>query len=244
MLHDRRGNDIGPNGKGTSRVIVAEKLDAQTDASRGPQRGRFAVTSPRARVAGPLARRRSSAYRKHTIQHVTSDEGLGGTSIEERHATVRRHGVTSAMYCNFGSKRNVVERHSTPDKAGAVFWQRKARADAGSYLQNFLALVGRRVRENVRKRHKRTLASAGRAKRARLRPGRNFVDSSIPRGSTEPTSGGRVCQPGLSVANCFANRRKRLTEQIFSHPLAWVFGSGIVRPKTNAPHCVERAGFG
>ena len=134
------------------------------------------------------------------------------------------------MYCNVGSKRNVVERHSTPDEAGAVFWQGKARADAGSYLQNVLALVDRHVREKGRKRRKRTLANAGRAKRARLRLGRNFVDSSIPRGSTEPTSGGRVCQPGLSVANFFANCRKRLTEKIFPSPLAWAFGSGIIRP--------------
>ena len=42
------------------------------------------------------------------IQHVTSDEGLGGTSIEERHASVWRNGVSSAMYSNFGSERNVV----------------------------------------------------------------------------------------------------------------------------------------
>ena len=51
-------------------------------------------------------------------------------------------------------------------------------------------------------------------------------------------------QPGLTVANCFANGRKRLTEQIFPSPLAWVVGSGIIRPETNAPHWVQRAGFG
>ena len=166
---------------------------------------------------------------------------MGGTSIEERHVIVRCHGVTSAMYCNFGSKRNVVERHSTPDEAGAVLWQRKARADAGSYLQNVLALVGRRVRGRGRKRQKRTLASAGRAKRARLRLGRNFVDSRIPRGITEPAGGGRVRQSGLTIANCFANCRRHLTEQNFPSPLAWVVGSGIVRPETNAPHWVQRA---
>ena len=27
-------------------------------------------------------------------------------------------------------------------------------------------------------------------------------------------------------------------------PLAWVVGSGIVRPEINAPHWVQRAGFG
>ena len=53
-----------------------------------------------------------------------------------------------------------------------------------------------------------------------------------------------MCQPGLTVANCFANGRKRLTEQIVSSPLAWIVGSGIIRPETNAPHWVQRAGFG
>ena len=40
---------------------------------------------------------------------------------------------------DFHSKRNVVQRHSTLDKTGAVFWQRKVRADATSYLQNSTA---------------------------------------------------------------------------------------------------------
>ena len=53
-----------------------------------------------------------------------------------------------------------------------------------------------------------------------------------------------MCQPGLTVVNCFANGRKRLNERIFSSPLAWVVGSGIIRPETNAPHGVQRAGFG
>ena len=30
----------------------------------------------------------------------------------------------------------------------------------------------------------------------------------------------------------------------FSSPLAWVFGSGIICPETNAPQWVQRAGFG
>ena len=49
-----------------------------------------------------------------------------------------------------------------------------------------------------------------------------------------------MCQPGLTVAN----GRKRLTEQFFSSPLAWAVGSGIIRPETNAPHWVQRTGFG
>ena len=53
-----------------------------------------------------------------------------------------------------------------------------------------------------------------------------------------------MCQPGLTVANCFANGRKRLTERIVPCPLVWVVGSGLIRPETNAPHWVQRAGFG
>ena len=51
-------------------------------------------------------------------------------------------------------------------------------------------------------------------------------------------------RPGLTFANCFENGRKRLTEQLFPSPLAWVVGSEIIRPETNAPHWVQRAGFG
>ena len=53
-----------------------------------------------------------------------------------------------------------------------------------------------------------------------------------------------MCQPRLTFANCFANGRKRLAEQFFPSPLAWVVGSGIIRPETNALHWVQRAGFG
>ena len=49
--------------------------------------------------------------------------------------------------------------------------------------------------------------------------------------------------PASLFANCFANGSKCLTEQIFPSPLAWVVGSGIIRPETNAPHWVQRAGF-
>ena len=125
-----------------------------------------------------------------------------------------------------------------------MFWRRKARADAKSYLQTFLALVGRRVREIVRNLLRGTLASVGRGQRARLRRGRIFVHSCIPRGSKEPASGDRVCQPRLTVANCFANGRKRLTEHLHPSPLAYVVGWGIILPETNAPHRVQRAGFG
>ena len=73
-----------------------------------------------------------------------------------------------------------------------------------------------------RKLRRRTLASAGRGQYARVRRGRNVMNSSIPGGSAESTRGGQVCQPGLNFANCFANGRKRLTDQFFSSRLAWV----------------------
>ena len=53
-----------------------------------------------------------------------------------------------------------------------------------------------------------------------------------------------MCQPGVTVAKCFANGRKRFIEQIFPSPLAWIVSSGIIRPKTNASRWVQRAGFG
>ena len=53
-----------------------------------------------------------------------------------------------------------------------------------------------------------------------------------------------MCQPGRAFSNCFANGRKRLTELFFPSPRAWVVGSGIIRPETNAQPWVQRAGFG
>ena len=46
--------------------------------------------------------------------------------MEERRTSVRRNGVPSAMCCNVGREKNVVQRHGTPDEAGAVIWQRTA----------------------------------------------------------------------------------------------------------------------
>ena len=53
-----------------------------------------------------------------------------------------------------------------------------------------------------------------------------------------------MCQPGFTFANCFANGRKRLSEQISPHPLAWIVVSGITRPETDAPIWAQRVGFG
>ena len=48
---------------------------------------------------------------------------------------------------------------------------------------------------------------------------------------------------GLAVANCFANGRECLTEQIVSSPLVWILGAGVVRPETNTPHWAQRTGL-
>ena len=56
ILHDRRGNYACPHFEGTRRLIVAEKLDAQADDGRGPQRGRFARVTPGMTAAGPFPR--------------------------------------------------------------------------------------------------------------------------------------------------------------------------------------------
>ena len=48
---------------------------------------------------------------------------------------------------------------------------------------------------------------------------------------------------GLAVANCFANGRECLTEQIFSSPFVWILGAGVIRPETNNPHWVQRTGL-
>ena len=90
MLHDRRRNYAGLICEGTGWFIVAEEFDAQADAGQDPQRGSFAC-------------HRIGTYQTHMIQHFTSDEGVGGTSIDERQASVRRNGVTSAVHCNFSS---------------------------------------------------------------------------------------------------------------------------------------------
>ena len=70
-----------------------------------------------------------------------------------------------------------------------------------------------------------------------------FLGSCIRNAGAEPTTGSRVRRHGLTVANSFANGRKCFTELMFSSPLAWVVGPGIIRSETNAPHWVQRARF-
>ena len=65
----------------------------------------------------------------------------------------------------------------------------------------------------------------------------------IPSGSAESTRGGGVCRPCLTFANGVADSRKYPIEKNGPSPLAEVTGPGIIRPDTNAPHWVQRAGF-
>ena len=155
---------------------------------------------------------------------------MGGTSIEERYAPVWRplryvlqilvvnetSSSVKVLPTRQGPCSDSARRGPTPEAISKTPWLWSAGA------------IGRKLLW-------RTLASAGRGQRARLRRGRDFVDSSIPRGSTEPTSGGRVCQPDLTVANFFANSRKRLTEHIFPSPLAWGFWLGDHPPGDQCP---------
>ena len=122
--------------------------------------------------------------------------------------------------------------------------QRKVRADARSYLQTFLALVGRRFREICRKLLKRTWQALAAVSEHDCGADETSWIPAFSVGVRNHPAEAGFCHPGLSVANFFANCRKRLTEQNFPSPLAWAFGSGIIRPETNAPHWVQRAGFG
>ena len=48
---------------------------------------------------------------------------------------------------------------------------------------------------------------------------------------------------GLAVANCFANGRECLTEQMFTSPLVWVLGAEAVRSETNTSHWAQSTGL-
>ena len=98
----------------------------------GVLKGRIRHNHPRSEGCwGSRTPTKRGAYQTHTVQPVKSDEGLRGASIEEGRASLRCNGFASALYCDFGSERNVVQRHSTPVEAGAVFWQRTASEGIG-----------------------------------------------------------------------------------------------------------------
>ena len=51
----------------------------------------------------------------------STDEGLWGTSVEERHTTKRRESVRSTVKRDLRGDQGVVERNDAADETGAVF---------------------------------------------------------------------------------------------------------------------------
>ena len=122
MLHHRGAYHAGPYCEGARGLIGSKQLDAQADARRSLQRGRFAKTTPGTRSAFPLARDGCCLHREHAIQYVASDETLLGTNVKDRRATVGREGVSSTVNRNLSGKIGVVESNDTADEAGAMVW--------------------------------------------------------------------------------------------------------------------------
>ena len=76
MLQYRGGYHAGPYCEGARELIGLKKVDAQEDARRRFQRGKFGKTIPGSRSAFPSARDGCGPDREHAIQHVVPDEGL------------------------------------------------------------------------------------------------------------------------------------------------------------------------
>ena len=116
------------------------------------------------------------------------------------------------------SERNVVQRHSTPTKQGPRSDSARSGWTLKAIFKPSRLLVGQRARETGRKLlgvPLRALAAVNGPAAART----IFLGSCIQSAGAEPTRGGRMHRPGLTVANSFANGRKCLTELIF--PLHW-----------------------
>ena len=161
MLHHRGGYYAGPYCERVRGLIGWKELDAQADARRSLQRGRFAKTTPGSRNVFSFVRDGCCSHREYAIQHVAPDEGLWGTSVKERHATKRREGVSSAVNRSLRGERGVVERNGVADETGSVFRHREGVVDTRRDSQNLGAVVRRRVRKTGRKLRRKTWASAG-----------------------------------------------------------------------------------
>ena len=120
MLNHQGGYHAGSYCEVARGLIGAKKTDAQADARRSLQRGRFANTTSGSKRAFPLAHGGCGPHREHAIQDVAPDEGLWKTSAEECHETQRRKSVSSAVYRDRG-KRSVDERNDAADETRAVF---------------------------------------------------------------------------------------------------------------------------
>ena len=93
------------------------------------------------------------------IHYVASDESLWGTGVKDRHATVGREGVSSALNRDLRGKRGVVESNDTADEAGAMFWYREEGVDPRRDGQDLGAAVRRCVSKTGRKLRRTTWAS-------------------------------------------------------------------------------------
>ena len=171
-----RGGHAGPYCEGARGLIGSKKMDAQADARRSLQSGRFVKTIPESRNSFPFSRYGCCSHREHVIQYAASDKEPWGTSIKGRHATKRCEGVSSAVNRDLRGERGVVESNDTADEAGAVFWQRQGGVDPRRDRQDLGAVVRRRVRKTGKKLRRRTWTSAGQSHRARRR-WRNLINS-------------------------------------------------------------------
>lgn len=156
MPHYRRRNHAGPNGERVRRLISSEKLNARPNARRSSRRGRIAKTTPLASSAVSLARCGSGPRRNIVSSTSRLDKGLWGPIVQERLASIRCQGVRSAMNGDFGDKRAVVERYSSPDKAGTLLRERELGVDTRGDRQDVGVVVRRCVRNTVRKLQRRT----------------------------------------------------------------------------------------
>ena len=130
-------------------VMVLLTMTMFLHARPSLQRSRFAKTTPGTRSVFPLARDGCCPHRKHAIQYVASDEILWGTSIEERHATIRREGVSATVNRNLRGERGIVESNDAADEAGAMFWYREGGVDSRRDSQDLGAAVRRYARRKV-----------------------------------------------------------------------------------------------
>ena len=121
MLHHRGGHHKGPYCKVARGLIGSTKLDVQAVARRSSQRGKFTKTTPGSRSVFPFASNGCGPRREYPVQHFAPDEGMRGTSVEERHATKRHEGVSSAVNRDLRDERGVVKRNYATNETGAVF---------------------------------------------------------------------------------------------------------------------------
>ena len=145
----------------------------------------------------------------------------------------------SAGLREFDNKPNVVHHHGVREKTEVVFCQRETRADARCH-HRALRLLGARHVRNIRQTIEREPMEALTAVNGGAVTLTGFlgflhwrcngvIDQRRPGGPTRSLVG-----EGL---------RERFTKKKFPSPLSWVVGPETIRPETNVPHRVQRAGL-